>query len=97
MCPDGHLVMVDKYGFVRAAPRHPDASTRLDPEPVAHLGPGRPLGTAFDADGNLLICDALKVCVYVVLWGCVMGFGAAQFHPCSGSTFIAAECIAPRK
>jgi hypothetical protein len=53
--------MVDKYGFVRAAPKNPDASTQLDPQPVAHLGPGRPLGAAFDAAGNLVVCDALKV------------------------------------
>lgn len=53
--------MVDKYGFVRAAPKDPDASTQLDPTPVAHLGPGRPLGAAFDAADNLVVCDALKV------------------------------------
>lgn len=26
----------------------------------AWLGPGRPLGAGFDANGNLLVCDALK-------------------------------------
>lgn len=61
VCPDGHLVMIDKYGAVRAAPKHPDSSTQLDPEPIAHLGPGRPLGFTFDAEENVVVCDALKV------------------------------------
>jgi hypothetical protein len=61
VCPDGHLIMIDKYGAVRAAPKNPDSSTQLDPEPIAHLGPGRPLGFTFDAQGNLVVCDALKV------------------------------------
>lgn len=53
--------MVDKYGAVRAAPKQPSNSSRLDPKPVAHLGPGRALGFTFDAEGNLVVCDALKV------------------------------------
>lgn len=61
MRPDGHLVMLDRYGAVREAPKNPDSSTRLDPEPIAHLGPGRPLGFTFDAQSNLVVCDALKV------------------------------------
>lgn len=59
--PDGRLVMIDKYGAVRAAPKQPIRnSTQLDPQPIAHLGPGRALGFTFDADGNLVVCDALK-------------------------------------
>lgn len=53
--------MVDKYGAVRTAVQHADGSTVLDPVPVAHLGAGRPLGFAHDAEGNLVVCDALKV------------------------------------
>jgi hypothetical protein len=59
--PDGHLVMLDRYGAVREAPQNPDSTTRLDPKPTVHLGPGRPLGFAFDAESNLVVCDALKV------------------------------------
>jgi hypothetical protein len=60
--PDGRLVMIDKYGAVRAAPKQPISnSTQLDPLPIAHLGPGRALGFTFDAEGNLVVCDALKV------------------------------------
>lgn len=60
VCPDGHLVMVDRYGAVRTAAQHPDGRTVLDPKPLVHLGPGRPLGFAHDAYSNLVVCDALK-------------------------------------
>lgn len=63
VCPDGHLVMVDRYGAVRTAAQHPDGRTVLDPKPLVHLGPGRPLGFAHDAYSNLVVCDALKVCL----------------------------------
>jgi sugar lactone lactonase YvrE len=53
--------MLDKYAWVREALPQPDGSYQLQPRPLAHLGPGRPLGAGFDADGNLIICDALKV------------------------------------
>jgi hypothetical protein len=34
---------------------------QLRKQPVAQLGAGRPLGYHFDADGDLIICDSLKV------------------------------------
>jgi hypothetical protein len=38
-----------------------DGSYRLNPKPLAQLGPGRVLGSKLDADGNLVMCDVLKV------------------------------------
>jgi hypothetical protein len=46
--------------------RNDGISYVLNPEPYARLGSGRPLGSHFDADGNLIVCDSLKVsCVCV--------------------------------
>ncbi|KAF8055598.1 SYP52 [Scenedesmus sp. PABB004] len=63
--PDGRFIMLDRYGAVRAAVPVPgagrgEAPLVLEPRPVAHLGPGRPLGAAYDAAGNLIVCDSLK-------------------------------------
>lgn len=60
--PEGVATMLDKFGAVHEAIEGPDGSFELNPKPRAWLGPGRPLGAAFDADGNLYVCDALKVC-----------------------------------
>lgn len=61
MGPDGALYMLDKFGYLLRAQSN-GSSYQLDPEhPVAYVGPGRPLGFHFDATGNLLICDSLKV------------------------------------
>jgi hypothetical protein len=38
-----------------------DGSYQLNPKPLAQLGPGRVLGSKLDADGNLVMCDVLKV------------------------------------
>lgn len=61
MAADGRFVMLDKYGAVMAAVKDSVGQLVLNPKPVGHLGPGRPLGAQYDAAGNLIICDALKV------------------------------------
>ena len=66
------LVMCDRYGYVwRASPRKEKKERSgsfssssspsgddylLDERPLAHLGPGRPLGFDFDSHANLLVC-----------------------------------------
>lgn len=58
----GQLVMLDRYNHLWEATQ--DAQTGqwlLSPEPRAKLGPGRPLGYHFDHEGNLIVCDSLKV------------------------------------
>jgi hypothetical protein len=60
MAPDGRFIMLDRYGAVKEA-REQGGVLVLNPQPIAHLGPGRPLGAQFDAHGNLIICDAFKV------------------------------------
>eukprot|EP00877_Chromochloris_zofingiensis_P013931 jgi/Chrzof1/8792/Cz03g24210.t1 len=57
---DGHLVMLDKYGYVHEATEGKHGQFELSKQPVAYVGPGRPLGAQFDTDGNLIICDSLK-------------------------------------
>lgn len=55
--------MLDRYNHLWEARK--DGKTGqwvLSPEPLAKLGPGRPLGYHFDHDGNLIVCDSLKVC-----------------------------------
>jgi hypothetical protein len=61
IAPDGSFIMLDKYGMVWRATESSPGNFHLDPKPLAHLGSGRPLGAAFDKQGNLIICDALKV------------------------------------
>eukprot|EP00878_Enallax_costatus_P004230 GHUV01004460.1.p1 GENE.GHUV01004460.1~~GHUV01004460.1.p1 ORF type:complete len:457 (+),score=103.84 GHUV01004460.1:102-1472(+) len=60
VAPDGRAMMLNKYGGVFEAFEQPDGSFELNRTAKAWLGPGRPLGAAFDADGNMIICDALK-------------------------------------
>jgi hypothetical protein len=60
MAPDGRFVMLDRYGAVKEATEQNGVMV-LNPKPIAHLGPGRPLGAQYDAHGNLIICDAFKV------------------------------------
>jgi len=55
---DGSLYMLDKFGYVWRAPKTSEGGYTKDKEPLAHLGPGRPLGFHFDAEGNLIVCDA---------------------------------------
>lgn len=55
--------MLDRYNHLWEASQ--DGKTGqwvLSPEPLAKLGPGRPLGYHFDHEGNLIVCDSLKVC-----------------------------------
>jgi hypothetical protein len=61
IAPDGRLVMLDKYGMVWEARESSKDQFDLNPVPLAHLGSGRPLGAGFDKDGNMIICDAIKV------------------------------------
>lgn len=60
--PDGRAMMLNKFGGVFEAFETPDGRFELNRTAKAWLGPGRPLGAAFDAQGNMIICDALKVC-----------------------------------
>lgn len=50
--------MLDKLGYVWRAPANSGGSYDLERQPLAHLGPGRPLGFHFDADGNLIVCNS---------------------------------------
>ena len=58
MAPDGALIMCDKFGYVWRAARTRRGGFDLSPKPVAHLGPGRPLGFTFDGEGLLVVCMA---------------------------------------
>ncbi len=58
---DGSLYMLDKFGYVWRAPANAAGGYDLEKEPLAHLGSGRPLGFHFDADGNLIVCNAGSV------------------------------------
>jgi hypothetical protein len=54
--------MLDKYGGVYEATEGPDGTYALTSTKArAWLGPGRPLGAGFNAQGDLYVCDALKV------------------------------------
>jgi sugar lactone lactonase YvrE len=55
---DGSLYMLDKFGFVWRAPPDGSGGYSLEKEPRAQLGPGRPLGFHFDAEGNLIVCNS---------------------------------------
>lgn len=57
----GRLLLPDKWGDVHEALPQPDGSFLLNPKPLAQLGPGRVLGSKLDAEGNLVMCDVLKV------------------------------------
>jgi hypothetical protein len=59
--PDGRAMMLNKFGGVFEAYEGADGNYKLNRTAKAWLGPGRPLGAAFDAAGNIIICDALKV------------------------------------
>lgn len=61
VAPDGRAVMLNKFGGVFEAFEQSDGSFALNKTAKAWLGPGRPLGAGFDANGNIVICDALKV------------------------------------
>lgn len=55
---DGSLYMLDKFGFVWRARANAAGGYDLEKEPLAQLGSGRPLGFHFDAEGNLIVCNA---------------------------------------
>jgi len=60
--PHGQLVMLDRYNQLWEAKQDQGSGAwALSPKPLAQLGPGRPLGYHFDHDGNLIVCDSLKV------------------------------------
>lgn len=63
---DGSLALLDRYGSLFEATHSTKAPAggsgwKLQQKPVARLGPGRPLGYHFDHQGNLIVCDSLKV------------------------------------
>lgn len=55
------LLLTDKFGDVHEALLLENGSYHLNPRPLAQLGPGRVLGNKLDANGNLVMCDVLKV------------------------------------
>jgi hypothetical protein len=57
----GWLLLPDKWGDVHQAVLLADGSYQLNPVPLAQLGPGRVLGSKIDQQGNLIMCDVLKV------------------------------------
>lgn len=60
--PHGQLVMLDRYNQLWEAKQdQASGDWAQSPKPLAQLGPGRPLGYHFDHDGNLIVCDSLKV------------------------------------
>lgn len=61
--PQGQLVMLDRSNQLWEARQDPANSRKwaLSAEPLKKLGPGRPLGYHFDAQGNLIICNSLLV------------------------------------
>ena len=61
LASDGSLWMLDKYGYVWRAPEDGKGSYALEKEPLAQLGPGRPLGFDFDEQGNLIVCNSGSV------------------------------------
>lgn len=66
--PQGQLVMLDRYNHLWEATQDPATKAWvLSAEPRARLGPGRPLGYHFDHQGNLIMCDSLKV---LPCWAC---------------------------
>ncbi len=60
VAPDGSLWMLDKWGYVWVATASGDDYS-LDAQPLAYVGPGRPLGFHFTANGDLAICNSLSV------------------------------------
>ena len=52
--------MLDKFGYAFTATVDTQDNYVLNPEPLAYIGPGRPLGFHHDAAGNLVVCDSLK-------------------------------------
>lgn len=57
----GRLLLPDKWGDIYEAHMSKNGSYTLNPRPIAQLGPGRVLGSKVDAQGNLVMCDVLKV------------------------------------
>ncbi len=56
----GTLWLPDKYGNVFTS-ESDSKGTYKDLQKIAYVGPSRPLGHVFDANDNLVICDASKV------------------------------------
>ncbi len=52
---------VDDGGASGSSNAHPLYTLDTSRAPV-YVGPGRPLAFHYDAHGNLIICDSLKVC-----------------------------------
>ena len=66
MAKDGSLYMLDKFNTLWQAQPASNSTAGSssgfdDPQALAYLGPGRPLGHHFDAHGDLIICNSLQV------------------------------------
>lgn len=58
--PDGGLILLDKYGYLREADPGPGRSYVPSQRPPLYVGPGRPLGGHVSADGtSVLVCNSL--------------------------------------
>ena len=54
---EGSMYLLTRTGqILRASAGAEGAAPQLQPEAVAFIGGGRPLGAHFDAQGNLIIC-----------------------------------------
>ncbi|KAG2493647.1 hypothetical protein HYH03_008164 [Edaphochlamys debaryana] len=63
LSPEGHLLMLDKYAYLHEAVptgRPLPHAFALRAQPLAYLGPGRPLGAQHDAAGNLVFADGVR-------------------------------------
>ncbi len=57
VAPDGSLYLLDRSGAIlHATELGPQNIPQLHASAVAYAGGGRPLGSHFDADGNLIFC-----------------------------------------
>ena len=81
---DGSLYMLDKFNTLwQAQPAHNSTAGSSagfgELRALAYLGPGRPLGHHFDAQGDLIICNSLQVrqCSRRLMW-CVDAAPAAR-------------------
>lgn len=82
--------MLNKFGGVFEALETIDGGFELNRTAKAWLGPGRPLGAAFDAQGNMIICDALKVVLY-----CCPTRAATELHDALIASHVMFTCCLP--
>ena len=88
VAPDGTLWMLDKFGYAFTATVDAQDNYSLNTEPLAYIGPGRPLGFHHDAVGNLVVCDSLKGLMLLERCG---GGGSGSTAPADGKAGATAD------